>query len=54
MLLEKLGFTLLHLNITSSPCNASVSYSFNLKMEDDCNLGSADEITEAVRQIFDC
>ncbi|KAL0862074.1 hypothetical protein Bca101_041192 [Brassica carinata] len=51
--LEKLRFTVLHLNVTS-PCNASVSYSFNLKMEDDCVLGSADEITAAVRQIFDC
>ncbi|ESQ39326.1 hypothetical protein EUTSA_v10001803mg, partial [Eutrema salsugineum] len=53
ILLEKLRFTVLHLNITS-PSNASVSYSFNLKMEEDCNLGSADEITAAVRQIFDC
>ncbi|KAL0896279.1 hypothetical protein Bca101_080240 [Brassica carinata] len=52
VLLEKLGFTVFHLNITS-PCNTSVSYSFNLKMEDDCNLESADEITEAVRQIFE-
>ncbi|KAF8106967.1 hypothetical protein N665_0129s0036 [Sinapis alba] len=52
--LEKLRFTVLHLNVTS-PCNASsVSYSFNLKMEDDCTLTSADEITAAVRQIFDC
>uniref|UniRef100_A0A1J3DDN2 Transcription factor bHLH70 n=2 Tax=Noccaea caerulescens TaxID=107243 RepID=A0A1J3DDN2_NOCCA len=52
ILLEKLRFTVLHLNI-ASPSNTSVSYSFNLKMEDDCNLGSADEITAAVRQIFD-
>ncbi|XP_010518359.1 PREDICTED: transcription factor bHLH70-like isoform X2 [Camelina sativa] len=52
ILLEKLGFTVLHLNITS-PTNTSVSYSFNLKMEDDCNLGSADEIKAAIRQIFD-
>ncbi|XP_013634339.1 PREDICTED: transcription factor bHLH70-like isoform X2 [Brassica oleracea var. oleracea] len=51
-LLEKLGLTVLHLNVTS-PCNASIAYSFNLK-EDACNLGSADEITAAVRQIFDC
>ncbi|XP_013636160.1 PREDICTED: transcription factor bHLH70 isoform X2 [Brassica oleracea var. oleracea] len=51
--LEKLRFTVLHLNVTS-PCNASVSYSFNLKMEDDCTLTSADEITAAVRQILDC
>ncbi|CAA0377370.1 unnamed protein product [Arabidopsis thaliana] len=52
ILLEKLRFTVLHLNITS-PTNTSVSYSFNLKMEDECNLGSADEITAAIRQIFD-
>lgn len=51
--LEKLRFTVLHLNVTS-PCNASASYSFNLKMEDDCTLTSADEITAAVRQILDC
>ncbi|CAH8386993.1 unnamed protein product [Eruca vesicaria subsp. sativa] len=51
--LEKLRFTVLHLNVTS-PCNASVSYSFNLKMEEDCSLTSADEITAAVRQIFHC
>ena len=29
--LEKLRFTVLHLNVTS-PCNATVSYSFNLKV----------------------
>lgn len=81
ILLEKLRFTVLHLNITS-PTNTSVSYSFNLKVhkhtkpifaksstvvkrlklysvfvncqiEDDCNMGSADEITAAIRQIFD-
>ncbi|KAL1200286.1 Transcription factor bHLH70 [Cardamine amara subsp. amara] len=51
ILLEKLRFTVLHINIIS-PSNTSISYSFNLKMEDDCNLGSADEITAAVRQIF--
>ncbi|EOA26387.1 hypothetical protein CARUB_v10023506mg [Capsella rubella] len=52
IMLEKFGFTVLHLNITS-PTNTSVSYSFNLKMEDDCKLGSADEITAAIRQIFE-
>ncbi|ESQ43879.1 hypothetical protein EUTSA_v10006045mg [Eutrema salsugineum] len=50
--LEKLRLTVLHLNITSSS-NLSVSYSFNLKMEDDCELESADEITKAAHQIFD-
>ncbi|XP_010522879.1 PREDICTED: transcription factor bHLH57-like isoform X2 [Tarenaya hassleriana] len=48
--LEELKLTVLHLNVTSSL--DSVFYSFNLKMEDDCELGSADEITTAVRQIF--
>ncbi|KFK35381.1 hypothetical protein AALP_AA5G277900 [Arabis alpina] len=50
--LEKLGLTVLHLNIASSS-NAYVSYSFNLKMEDDCDLGNSDEITAAVHRIFD-
>ncbi|OMP11777.1 hypothetical protein CCACVL1_00274 [Corchorus capsularis] len=48
--LESLRLTVLHLNITSS--QASVLYSFNLKMEDDCKLRSADEIAAAVHQIF--
>ncbi|XP_021280336.1 transcription factor bHLH67-like [Herrania umbratica] len=48
--LESLRLTVLHLNITSS--QASILYSFNLKMEDDCKLRSADEIAAAVHQIF--
>ncbi|GMI98492.1 MYC-type transcription factor 67 [Hibiscus trionum] len=48
--LESLGLTVLHLNITTS--QASVLYSFNLKMEDDSELRSADEIAAAVHQIF--
>ncbi|KAK8636186.1 hypothetical protein V6N13_004892 [Hibiscus sabdariffa] len=48
--LESLRLTVLHLNITTS--HASVLYSFNLKMEDDCKLRSADEISATVHQIF--
>ncbi|XP_010556635.1 PREDICTED: transcription factor bHLH57 isoform X2 [Tarenaya hassleriana] len=48
--LEELKLTILHLSITSSL--DFVFYSFNLKMEDDCKLGPADEITAAVHQIF--
>ncbi|KAE8693677.1 60S acidic ribosomal protein P1-1 isoform 1 [Hibiscus syriacus] len=48
--LESLRLTVLHLNITTS--QASVLYSFNLKMEDDSELRSADEIAAAVHQIF--
>ncbi|XVF72933.1 hypothetical protein PTKIN_Ptkin12aG0160500 [Pterospermum kingtungense] len=48
--LESLRLTVLHLNIASS--QASVLYSFNLKMEDDCKLRSVDEIAAAVHQIF--
>ncbi|XVE73619.1 hypothetical protein DITRI_Ditri11bG0133300 [Diplodiscus trichospermus] len=48
--LENLGLTVLHLNITSS--QVSILYSFNLKMEDDCKVRSADEIAAAVHQIF--
>ncbi|XP_010512575.1 PREDICTED: transcription factor bHLH67 [Camelina sativa] len=50
--LEKLRLTVLHLNIASSS-HSSVSYSFQLKMEDECELESADEITAAVHQNFD-
>ncbi|XP_010559147.1 PREDICTED: transcription factor bHLH67-like isoform X2 [Tarenaya hassleriana] len=49
--LEDLRLSVLHLNVASS--HASVFYSFNLKMEDNCILGSADEIETAVHQIFD-
>ncbi|GAB2245214.1 hypothetical protein Droror1_Dr00000707 [Drosera rotundifolia] len=48
--LEELRLTVLHLNITSGDC--FVHYSFNLKMEDDCHLRSAEEITATVHQIF--
>ncbi|KAE8681699.1 anthranilate N-methyltransferase-like [Hibiscus syriacus] len=48
--LESLRLIVLHLNITTS--QASVLYSFNLKMEDDSELISADEIASAVHQIF--
>ncbi|XP_027335453.1 transcription factor bHLH67 [Abrus precatorius] len=48
--LEDLRLTILHLNITSS--EASVLYSLNLKIEEDCKLGSANEIAEAVHHIF--
>lgn len=50
--LEKLRLTVLHLNISSLSCS-SVSYCFNLKMEDDCKLESAEEITKVAHQIFD-
>ncbi|KAL1212130.1 Transcription factor bHLH67 [Cardamine amara subsp. amara] len=50
--LEKLRLTVLHLNIASSS-HSYVSYSFNLKMEDDCDLESVDEITAAAHKIFD-
>ncbi|XP_044492231.1 transcription factor bHLH57-like isoform X2 [Mangifera indica] len=48
--LEDLKLTFLHLNITSFP--TTVLYSFNLKIEDECKLGSSDEIEAAVHQIF--
>ncbi|KAL0714987.1 hypothetical protein Bca4012_021966 [Brassica carinata] len=50
--LEKLRLTVLHLNISSLSLS-SVSYCFNLKMEDDCKLESAEEITKVAHQIFD-
>ncbi|KAJ7963410.1 transcription factor bHLH67-like [Quillaja saponaria] len=48
--LEDLRLTVLHLNITST--QASVLYSFNLKIEEGCKIGSANEIAEAVHHIF--
>ncbi|XP_020532221.1 transcription factor bHLH94 isoform X2 [Amborella trichopoda] len=48
--LENLELTILHLNITT--IQHSVLYSFNLKIEEGCKLGSADEIAAAVHQIF--
>ncbi|KAJ4950623.1 hypothetical protein NE237_027455 [Protea cynaroides] len=48
--LEDLKLTILHLDITSA--RHSVLYSFNLKMEDDCELGSAEDIATAVHQTF--
>ncbi|KAA8516228.1 hypothetical protein F0562_019407 [Nyssa sinensis] len=50
--LEDLSLTVLHLNIISLETSGSVHYSFNLKIEDDCKVGSADEIVGAVHQIF--
>ncbi|XP_052194260.1 transcription factor bHLH57-like [Diospyros lotus] len=44
--LQHLGLMVLHLNITSM--EASVRYSFSLKMEDECKVGSAEGIAEAV------
>ncbi|KAI0513829.1 hypothetical protein KFK09_009860 [Dendrobium nobile] len=49
--IEELRLTVLHLSITSLDA-VSVLYSLNLKMEEDCRLGSADEIASAVHQIF--
>ncbi|XP_019462135.1 PREDICTED: transcription factor bHLH67-like [Lupinus angustifolius] len=48
--LEDLRLTILHLNITSTV--TSVLYSFNLKIEEECKLSSANDIAEAVHQIF--
>ncbi|KAI9076809.1 hypothetical protein K1719_041225 [Acacia pycnantha] len=48
--LEELRLSVLHLNITSSL--GSVLYCFNLKIEEECKLGTANEIAEAVGHIF--
>ncbi|CAL0315427.1 unnamed protein product [Lupinus luteus] len=48
--LEDLRLTILHLNITSTV--TSVLYSLNLKIEEDCKLGSANDIADAVHQIL--
>ncbi|KAG1354730.1 transcription factor bHLH57 [Cocos nucifera] len=49
--LEELCLSVLHLNITSLD-PSSILYSLNLQMEEECKLGSADEIATAVHQIF--
>lgn len=48
--LENLDMTILHLNITT--IDLSVLYSFNVKIEEECQLSSANEIATAVHQIF--
>ncbi|XP_077247487.1 transcription factor bHLH57-like [Tasmannia lanceolata] len=48
--LEDLDLSILHLNVTS--LEHSVLYSFNLKIEEECKLGSAEEIATTVHQIF--
>eukprot|EP01018_Ginkgo_biloba_P041007 Gb_21105 [translate_table: standard] len=48
--LQSLHMTILHLNITT--IDQTVLYSFNVKIEDECQLTSADEIATAVHQIF--
>lgn len=48
--LENLDMTILHLNITT--IDLSVLYSFNVKIEEQCQLTSANEIATAVHQIF--
>ncbi|KAK3024622.1 hypothetical protein RJ639_043950 [Escallonia herrerae] len=50
MAMEELRLTVLHLNITST--DACVHYSFSLKIEEDCKVGSAVQIVGAVHQIF--
>ncbi|KAG7553347.1 Myc-type basic helix-loop-helix (bHLH) domain [Arabidopsis thaliana x Arabidopsis arenosa] len=49
--IEELKLAILHLTISSS--FDFVIYSFNLKIEDGCKLGSADEIATTVHQIFE-
>uniref|UniRef100_A0ACD5YH36 Uncharacterized protein n=1 Tax=Avena sativa TaxID=4498 RepID=A0ACD5YH36_AVESA len=45
--------TVLHLNMTSAAGSHMVLYSLNLKVEDDCQLTSVDEIATAAHQIVE-
>jgi len=45
--------TVLHLNMTTSAAGHMVLYSLNLKVEDDCQLTSVDEIATAAHQIVE-
>uniref|UniRef100_A0A804J7F7 BHLH domain-containing protein n=1 Tax=Musa acuminata subsp. malaccensis TaxID=214687 RepID=A0A804J7F7_MUSAM len=49
--IEELRLSILHLNITTLE-PPSILYSINLKMEEECKLGTADEVATAVHQIF--
>ncbi|THU55052.1 hypothetical protein C4D60_Mb11t02490 [Musa balbisiana] len=49
--MEELRLSVLHLNIICLE-PSSILYSLNLKMEEECKLGSADEVATAVHQIF--
>nr|CAB3451149.1 unnamed protein product [Digitaria exilis] len=48
--LQCLGFTVLHLNVTTTADHLAF-YSFSLKMEDECRLSSVDDIAAAVNEI---
>ncbi|KAH0451701.1 hypothetical protein IEQ34_019000 [Dendrobium chrysotoxum] len=49
--LQNLSLTTLHLNLTT--INEMVLYSFSLKIEDDCQLVSVDEVAKAVYQMME-
>ncbi|XP_020586708.1 transcription factor bHLH94-like [Phalaenopsis equestris] len=49
--LQSLRLTTLHLNLTT--INDLVLYSFSLKVEDDCQLASVDEVVKAVYQMME-
>ncbi|KAG2258625.1 hypothetical protein Bca52824_077919 [Brassica carinata] len=49
--MKKLRLTVLH--ISSWSHSSVLSYCFNLKMEDDCKLESAENITNVAHQIVD-
>ncbi|XLT09072.1 hypothetical protein HN51_054865, partial [Arachis hypogaea] len=49
--LHNMRLTILHLNVTTT-INQLVLYSLSLKVEDDCKLGSVDDIAAAVYQLM--
>ncbi|KAG2402298.1 Transcription factor bHLH94 Basic helix-loop-helix protein [Vigna angularis] len=49
--LHTMRLTILHLNVTTT--GEIVLYSLSVKVEDDCKLGSVDDIAEAVYQTLD-
>ncbi|XP_072063080.1 transcription factor bHLH96-like [Arachis hypogaea] len=50
--LQAMRLTILHLNVTTTN-NDIVLYSLSVKVEDDCKLGSVDEIATAVCQMIE-
>ncbi|KAJ1387462.1 Myc-type, basic helix-loop-helix [Sesbania bispinosa] len=49
--LHSMRLTILHLNVTTT--GETVLYSLSVKVEDDCKLGSVDDISAAVYQMLD-
>ncbi|CAL1357730.1 unnamed protein product [Linum trigynum] len=50
--MQGLGFTILHLNVTTSTSDQTVLYSLSFKVEEVCRLNTVDEMAAAVNQML--